>query len=195
MAELGAAIAGRDLWATRDSLILTPTPSAMTKVQRLHAAAAHLAETAPELIADPNAARGLEQALIEGMVGCVTGGETGEDRASQRRHERIMRRFHLLMNQHPEQPLYLPEVCKAIGVSERTLRMCCQEQLGMSPKHFLIRRRMHMVRRELTRALSDATTVTEVATQYGFWDFGRFAGKYKSFFGELPSAVLARAPE
>ena len=195
MAAFSTVIAGRDLSATHDSLIVTPGPSAMAKLQRLHAAAGQLAETAPEIIANPDAARGLEQALIEAMVGCISGDDTGEDRASKRRHERIMRRFHLLVNQHPDQPLYLPEVCKAIGVSERTLRMCCQEQLGMSPKHFLIRRRMHMVRRELTRALSTATTVTEVATRYGFWDFGRFAGKYKSFFGELPSAVLARAPE
>jgi AraC-like DNA-binding protein len=195
LVALGAAIAGRDLSVPLDTQILTPTRSAMTKLQRLHAAAGHLAEIAPEIIANPDAARGLEQALIEAMVGCMTGDDTGENRASQRRHEHIMRRFHLLMDERPDQPFYIPEVCKAIGVSDRTLRMCFQEQLGMSPKQFLIRRRMHMVRRDLTRALSTAATVTEIATHYGFWDFGRFAGAYKSMFGELPSAVLARAPE
>ncbi len=195
MAAFGAAIAGRELLAPGDPQILTPPPSAMTKLQRLHAAAGFLAETAPEIVANPDAARGLEQALIEAMVGCMTVAETDEDRASQRRHERIMRRFHLLMSEKSDEPLYLPEICKAIRVSERTLRMCCQEQLGMSPKQFLIRRRMHMVRRDLTRAKSTATTVTEIATHYGFWDFGRFAGRYKALFGELPSATLAHAPE
>jgi AraC-like DNA-binding protein len=195
IAAAGGAIAGHDLSAPSDWQILTPTPSAMSSLQRLHAAAGRLAETAPEIIANPDAARGLEQALIEAMVGCLTDRETIEDRASQRRHERIMQRFHSLMDEHPERPFYLPEVCKAIGVSVRTLRMCCQEQLGMSPKQFLIKRRMHMARRELTRSLSTATTVTEVATHYGFWDFGRFARTYKSLFGELPSTVLARAPE
>jgi AraC-like DNA-binding protein len=195
MSAHGAAIAGCDLSAPCDTRVVTPTPLAISKLQRLHAAAESLAETAPEVIANPDSARGLEQALIETMVGCLTVNETGEDRASQRRHERIMRRFHSLMDEQPDQPLYLPEICKAIGVSERTLRMCCQEQLGMSPKQFLIRRRMHMVRRDLTRATSTATTVTAVATKYGFWDFGRFAAAYKSVFGELPSTVLARAPE
>ena len=195
MAACSAAIAGRDISPPRDSLILTPTPSAMSKLQRLHAAAGHLAETAPEVIANPDAARGLEQALVEAFVGCLSGDATSEDRASQRRHEHIMRRFHLMMDEHPDQPFYLPEVCKAIGVSDRTLRVCCQEQLGMSPKQFLIRRRLHMVRRDLIEALASETTVTEIITHYGFWDFGRFAGRYKAMFGELPSTVLARAPE
>jgi hypothetical protein len=60
MASVGRTMAGRDLMPPRDTLIFTPPPVAMTKLQRLHAAAAHLAETAPEIIANPDAAYGLE---------------------------------------------------------------------------------------------------------------------------------------
>jgi AraC-like DNA-binding protein len=190
--SVGAAIAGYDLTPPDDALILTPSPSAMAKLQRLHAAAGRLAEEAPEIIANPAAARGLEQSLIQAMVECLGVAEVREDRSAQRRHAIIMRRFRRAVEENPDQALYIPELCGSIGVSERTLRGCCQEQLGMSPKQYLLLHRMHLARRALRERASTATTVTEIATRYGFWQFGRFAGEYKSLFGELPSATLGR---
>jgi hypothetical protein len=70
MVSVGAAMAGCDLTPPKDALTLTPSPSAMARLQRLHAAAGQLAEDAPEIIAKPEAARGLEQLLIEAMVAC-----------------------------------------------------------------------------------------------------------------------------
>lgn len=62
----------------------------------------------------------------------------------------------------------------------------------MGPKHYLLLRRMHMVRRTLRAASPKTATVTEIATRYGFWQFGRLAVEYKALFGEAPSATLAR---
>ena len=162
----------------------------MAKLHRLHAAAGQLAEDTPEIIASPEAARGLEQLLIHALVECLGGGEAGEDRSALRQHTLIMRRFRRAVEENPDQALYIPDLCKAIGVSDRTLRSCCQEQLGMSPKRYLLLRRMHLARRALRESAPTTTTVTEIATQYGFWQFGRFAGEYKSLFGELPSTTL-----
>jgi AraC-like DNA-binding protein len=195
IASVGKAIAGIELEPPRDGLIVTPPAPAMAKLQRLHAAAAYLAEIAPEIIGHHAAARGLEQALIEAMVACLTTVDDAEDRAAQRRHASIMRRFRGALGENETQALYIPELCKAIGVSGRTLRICCQEHLGMSPKRYLLLRRMHLARRALRDSASGITTVTEIATRYGFWHFGRFAAEYQSLFGEAPSATLHRPRE
>ena len=195
MAAVGDAMAAVDLTPPRDAMLITPPPAAMTRLQRLHAAAGHLAENAPEMIAHPETARGLEQLLIHALVECLSLGEASEDRLALRRHATIMRRFRRAVEETPDQALYIPELCKAIGVSGRTLEVCCQEQLGISPKRYLLLRRMHLARRALRDGAPDATTVTEIATRYGFWHFGRFAGEYQSLFGEAPSATLHRPRE
>src|SRR5262245_59214791 len=164
----------------------------MARLQRLCSAAGELAEDAPAVIGHSEAARGLEQALMEAMMHCLASGEVEEDRAAQRQHAAIMRRFHRTLERYADQPVYVPELCKEVGASERTLRTCCQEHLGMSPKHYLLLRRMHMVRRALRENTTAETSVTEVATRYGFWQFGRLAVEYKALFGEAPSATLAR---
>jgi len=144
------------------------------------------------VIAHPEAARGLEQTLIEALVGCLGQGAADEDRVAQRQHSLVMRRFRRALEEDPSQALYITELCKMIGVSDRTLEVCCQEQLGMGPKRYLLLRRLHLARRALREAAPDATTVSDVATRYGFWHFGRFAGEYRSLFGESPSATLHR---
>jgi len=176
-------------------MLVTPPPSAMATLQRLHAAAGHLAENAPEIIANPDAARGLEQELIETMISCLADGEVREDSVAQRHHELIMRRFRRVVEENPGEPLYIPEICKAIRVADRTLRLCCQQHLGMGPKRYLLLHRLHLARRALRRAEPDETTVTDTATRYGFWQLGRFAVEYQSLFGESPSVTLHRQSE
>ena len=195
MASVGTAIAGCDLPPPRDVLTVTPPPSAMTKLQRLHAAAGQLAEDAPEIIANPEAARGLEQALIQAMMDCLGGAEVREDRSALRHHAIVLRRFRRAVEANPDRTLYLAELCAAAGASDRTLRACCQEFLGMSPMRYLWLRRMHLARRALRVADPGAATVTEIATNYGFWELGRFSVAYRSLFGESPSASLQRPSE
>jgi len=193
-ARLGATHGGCDLAPPKDPVTVTPAPRAMAKLQRLHAAAGALAEYTPE-INHPEAARSLEHALIEALVECLSEAKLGEDRMARRRHSLIMRRFRKAVEENPDRVLYIPELAAAIGVSNSTLRTCCQEQLGISPKRYLILRHMHLARRALRDSAPGMTTVTEIATRYGFWELGRFAVEYGSLFGESPSATLRRTQE
>lgn len=190
MVGVGITMGGVDLTPPKDPVVLTPAPDALERLHRLHATAGVLAEDAPALLAHPEASRGLEQALIEAMVNCL-GGHVGEDRPARRQHAAIMRRFHRVVEEHLGEPLYIPELCREVGASARTLQECCQEHLGMGPKHYLLLRRIHMVRRALRDADPAETTVTETAMRYGFWQLGRFAVEYKRLFGEAPSTTLA----
>jgi len=136
MAAFGEALTAVDLTPPRNAMVITPSPAAMARLQRLHAAAGDLAETAPEILANPEAARGLEQSLVELMVGCLSHQNARDNSLAQGQHAIIMRRFRRILEDNPEQPLYIPEICKAIRVPDRTLRQCCQEYLGMGPKHY-----------------------------------------------------------
>jgi transcriptional regulator GlxA family with amidase domain len=191
MAEISASLAGRLVMPQSDEQIVTPSAEALTKLQRLHAAAGHLAVHAPEILGNPEAAYGLEQALIEAMINCVAASDPGEDSAARRRHTAIMQRFQAALEASDGVAVYLTDMCAKIGVSGRTLRLCCQEHLGMGPKRYLLLRRMHLARRAL-RESATATSVTDVATQFGFWELGRFAVEYRSLFGESPSKTLRR---
>ncbi len=190
MVSTGATMAACDLGQPRHGIHVRPTSAAMTRLRRLHAAAGQLAEDAPDIVANTNAARGLEQTLIEAMVACLAPHESTMDSAARGQHALIMRRFHRVLAEHADQPFYIPELCKAIRISERTLRTCCQEYLGMGPNRYLLVRRMDMARRALRNSSANSTTVAEIATQYGFWQLGRFAVEYRARFGESPSATL-----
>ncbi len=176
-----------------DGLQIRPMPGAMANLQRLHAAAGALAESAPTLLNNATTAHSLEQELILAMVAC-TAASADDDSLALRHHQNIMRRFRALIEANVSNPLYLPEICAALGVSNRTLQRCCHEQLGVSPSRYLWLRRMHMVRRALASASPAAGAVTAIATQFGFWELGRFSVAYRALFGEAPSVTLNRRP-
>lgn len=195
LATIRTAAAGRDLKPPVDVVTETPPPARMARLGWLHAAAASLAKEAPEIIGNPEAARGLEHELLEALVDCITPSKDEEDTVAKRRHAIVMRRFHAAVTASGDRPAYVSDLCSAIGVSDRTLEICCREHLGMGPKRYLRLRRMQHVRRALALAGQKSTTVTKIATAHGFWQLGRFAVAYRSLYGESPSATLARAPD
>jgi AraC-like DNA-binding protein len=188
------AINGRQFPQPASRQYLRPDPDLMSRLLKLHEAAGHLARTNPPLLEQTEVACALEHQLIHLMVRCLTEGAASNLTRSFRHHDRIIARFEEFLKVNPDEPLYLTEICTAIGVSERTLRAACEEHLGMGPIRYLTLRRMHLVRRALLRANHSTATVTQIVTDHGFWELGRFAVQYKALFGESPSVSLQRQP-
>jgi AraC-like DNA-binding protein len=160
------------------------------ELHQLHRAGTRMAERRPETLVDAEAAHGLEQQLIHALVECLSAGSANEATPAARRLQDVMVRFEGLLQAQPERNLRIGEICAALGVSDRTLRGLCAEQLGMSPTSYLRLRRMHLVHHTLRSGDPDAASVSEVARRYGFRNLGRFAFDYRAQFGELPSATL-----
>jgi AraC-like DNA-binding protein len=195
LAEAGCAITGCDITVPPDTAVVRPPYRAMARLMDLHETATHLAETAPGMLANPGVACALEQELVHAMIACLTGHATREAERHSRQHAKVIARFEDFLMARRNAPVHLIEVCTAIGVSERTLRSCCQEHFGMGPIRYLWLRRMHLARRSLLRADPATASVTSAATEYGFWELGRFSVEYRALFGESPSASLRRPAE
>ena len=192
LAEAGRLIVGRELAPPTTLQALRPASPLLSRLRNVHEAATQLARAVPDILRTPDVARVMEETLTEAMVLSHARGEPAQLRNPQIRGARVMRRLEEALQANPDRALYSAELCAAVGVSYPTLRACCQDHLGMSPRRYLWLRRMHLARRALRQADPATRTVTEIATGYGFWELGRFSVTYHSLFGEAPSATLRR---
>ena len=150
------------------------------RLLHLHAAAIRAAEVRPETIVAADAADGMEQQLIEVLVECLSAGPLKEKAQISHRHQGIAARFEDLLQTQPDRHLRMEDVSAAIGVSDRLLRRCCAEDLGMSPTSYIRLRALHRVHSILQDGVRGVTSVSQVAHCHGFHDLGRFAAVYRT---------------
>jgi AraC-like DNA-binding protein len=187
LALVSGSLCGRDLSAGPDHRHFTQVPThAFNRLLALHERAQRLAR----LGLTGSLSRCASDAFLRALVSCLPDMPTEEDRASVRRHARIMRRMHDVLERQPDEPIELGELCAEIGVSLRTLHACCMEFLNLSPGRYLRLRRLNLARSALRHTEPGADTVTAIALRYGFWELGQFARQYQAAFGEAPSATL-----
>jgi AraC-like DNA-binding protein len=184
------AIVGREPPEKPYKSTIRPPPALMLRLLKLHKSIGQLAHDTPDILELPEVTRALETELTHILVRCLAEGHTLEPTAGGRRHDRMLARFVEFLKAHPDRPLYLSEICPAIGVAERTLRATCEQHLGIGPIRYLTLRRMHLVRQALLHSHRSTATVTQIVTNHGFWELGRFSVAYRMLFGESPSETL-----
>jgi AraC-like DNA-binding protein len=190
LAAAAEAIVGRELPEKLYKSIIRPPSALMLRLLKLHKSIGQLAHDTPDILELPELTRALETELTHILVRCLAEGHSLEPTAGGRRQNHTLTRFVEFLKANPDRPIYLTEICAAIGVAERTLRGPCEEHLGMGPIRYLTLRRMHQVRRALLHSHPSTATVTQIVRDHGFWELGRFSVAYRILFGESPSETL-----
>lgn len=191
LAKLSETIVGREIFVPVASQVLRPARHLFDRLIRLHRTAVGIAKNDPNALTRGAVARAIEKELAATMVACLAEPVVTVARA-RHNHSAIMKRLEEFLSENSNRPLYLEDICKATGASERILRASCQETLGMGPVRYLWLRRMHLARRSLLASSGETTSVTAIAMDNGFWELGRFATEYRALFGESPSMTLRR---
>ena len=190
LAAAAKAITGRELPENPHKSTIRPPSGLMHRLLNMHKSIEQLAHGTPNILELPEVSRALENELTHILVSCLAEGHSLEQTSGGRRCDTILARFVDFLAANPDRPLYLAEICAAIGAAERTLRASCEEHLGMGPIRYLTLRRMHQVRRALLHSDPSKATVTRIVTDHGFWELGRFSVAYRMLFGESPSKTL-----
>jgi len=132
--------------------------------------------------------------LIEAVTACLPAVPSQRTPLGRPRHDRagIVRRVMQTIEAAPTIPS-VADLAADVGVNGRTLLRSFRETYGVSPKQYLTLRSLHRIRRILSAGAPGDETVANVLVRNGIWEFGRFAGRYRRHFGELPSRTLQRA--
>lgn len=104
----------------------------------------------------------------------------------------VIRRAIAEMRAHLMEPLTMPEVADAAGVSIRGLQMAFQRQLDVSPLLHLRQLRLEAARSALVDEAAIGTTVADIARRFGYANSGRFSTHYRDEYGESPGGTLQR---
>ncbi|MGV7229931.1 MAG: helix-turn-helix domain-containing protein [Nitrospirales bacterium] len=113
-------------------------------------------------------------------------------RPSLRQRDRAINKIKEFLSEFPSVPPTMADLCEVAKVSERTLEYAFQERYEMTPTTYLRFYRLNGAHKALRTADPASTTVTNVATDWGFCHFGDFASHYQKLFGQRPSDTLKK---
>src|SRR5262249_9091516 len=144
LAAYARALTGSEITAPPVARVLCPLPSVGAHLRCLHLRACRLAETKPEMLAHKEVARAIEQELIHALVNCLT---ADDDTIVKERHQAdvVLRLEDTLMEYAGHRPT-ISELCATLGVTKRTLRLCCTNVLGVTPSQYMHLRRLQTAR-------------------------------------------------
>lgn len=182
---------GKLILALENERISCPRPA----IRRLRAVLRRFVgaiRTNSALLQDFNFVREFEQEIPRRLVAAMTDDQASCPPCESCGRTTAIRKAVAVISQHEFQALTVFGLCEAIGVSERTLQYAFMEHFGVTPKDYLKAIHLMGVRRGLKASTSENASISEAASNWGFWNMGQFAADYRKQFGELPSETLRR---
>ena len=107
-------------------------------------------------------------------------------------YQQIVDRFVEAVHANLETLDRVSDICKAVGVSPRTLSRAVRAVQGTTPVRFARSLRLAEARKALLSPHAQSVTVTAIAMRFGFHELGRFATDYRAAFGESPLETMSR---
>lgn len=185
---------GLEFSARAMPLILKPPPHVLRRFTLLVHRFLSTADVQPQLWDHPAALDAYRHELLSAVQDLFTMGQHSTNRHFPRWRDLTQSTLELAMSR-PDQSLSIADMARHIGVPERTLRTAFHKSFGFSPQEYLRIQRLYQARRLLRADRQDQTTVSQIAFSLGFWDLGRFAGAYRTLFGERPSETLRNSAQ
>jgi AraC-like DNA-binding protein len=183
----------RKLPGYRDWLDELPQSSKLQSLRSFSTWLVNEIDTPGSMLADAGKARQhAERLLLSLFVECLAEAAPQASESVEDTSLAQVRKAEAWIDAHLCEPIGVEEVALAVEVGIRSLQMSFKRVRGCSPQAFILRRRLE-VARQMLLAAGEASSVTAVAMQLGFFELGRFSQRYRQHFGETPSATLAHA--
>ena len=191
LADFYKVLTGEPLVILATASVLQPARPHAAWLRRVHAQVCCLAETKPRMLGHPKVVRAIEQALLQTLADSLSAATKRQDAEPRSGCAAMIIKLEEVLDAHAPQLLRMPDLCRLIGASDRSLRLCCDTFLGVTPLRYLQLRRLKRVRQVL-RDADPSADIVEVAAYHGFNRPTHFAKFYRATFGEPPSATLQR---
>ena len=150
-------------------------------------------EDPESLVRQPMLAAPLVRSLLTGLLLAAQHQFRDElDRPFAAAAPGAVKRARAYIDANAAEPITVFEIAEAADVSVRSLQQGFKRTLGMSPTAYLQGVRLRRAHSDLLASDPATTTVAEIAARWGFRHGGRFASRYRTTFGVLPTATIRR---
>jgi AraC family ethanolamine operon transcriptional activator len=169
-------------------------PETCRQLDTLLASIAGVIRQAPESLVCGIVRSELEREVFDRFFDLIRRADGQSDHFTQRIPRRHLRwkQASDFIEANNRRPIRIEELCTITGLSRRGLEYLFMDFSGISAGNYLLKRRLHGLRRELLDAEPFHGEVKRCALTWGFWHLGRLASDYRRCFGEYPKATLCQ---